>query len=148
MIANAVKAKEANRLFNTEKYGKLLARLAPKVIRAEAEYDRAIEAIEKLLRKSDGISPEEEQLLDLLSTLVEQYEAKHYAIEPSAPHEMLQHLLEARGMQPQDLAPLFGSSSKAASALSGALSISKNQAKELAQFFHVSVELFIPAQPH
>ena len=79
--------------FNKRKYGELLAEPVPTVIRTEEEYDQAIEQIEKLLKKRDRISAEEEHLLDLLSTLVEKYEDEHYPIKPVAPHEILRHLL-------------------------------------------------------
>src|SRR5262245_56921707 len=72
MIAKAEGGTRTRR-FNKRKYGELLAESIPTVIRTEEEYDRAIEQIEKLLKKGDRISAEEESLLDLLSTLVEKY---------------------------------------------------------------------------
>jgi HTH-type transcriptional regulator/antitoxin HigA len=131
------------RPFNKRKYGKLLADSIPTVVRTEAEYDRAIEQIEKLLKKGDRISAEEEHLLDLLSTLVEKYEDEHYPIESSAPHEILQHLMEARGLKQKDIVHLFGSSGRASEAINGLRPISKIQAKMLADFFHVSTDLFL-----
>ncbi len=53
------------------------------------------------------------------------------------------YLLERRGLQPSDLWPVLGSKSRVSEILSGKRSISKEQAKKLAQFFHVGVELFI-----
>jgi HTH-type transcriptional regulator/antitoxin HigA len=120
-----------------------LPELVPSVIRNEEEYDRAIEQIEKLLKKGDRISAEEAHLLDLLSTLVEKYEDEHYPIEPSAPHEMLQFLMEARDLKQKDIVNLFGSSGRASEAINGLRPISKIQAKALAEFFHVSTDLFL-----
>jgi HTH-type transcriptional regulator/antitoxin HigA len=91
------------------RYEESLAELVPSVICNEEEYDRAIEQIEKLLKKGDRISVEEEHLLDLLSTLVEKYEDEHYPIEPAAPHEILQHLMYARDLKQKDIVHLFGS---------------------------------------
>jgi HTH-type transcriptional regulator / antitoxin HigA len=144
MIAKAG-GRTLTRPFNKRKYGKLLADSIPVVIRAEAEYDRAIAGIEKLLKKGDRITAEEDRLLDLLSTLVEKYEEENYPIEPSAPHEVLQHLMEARGLKQKDLVPLFGSSGRASEAINGVRPISKIQAKTLAEFFHVSTDLFLAA---
>lgn len=131
------------RRFNKRKYGELLAESVPIVIRTESEYDRAIAEIERLLKKGDRISPEEDHLLDLLSTLVEKYEDERYPIEPSAPHEILQHLMEARGLKQKDIVHLFGSSGRASEAINGQRSISKLQARSLAEFFHVSTDLFL-----
>jgi len=142
MIAKAEGGARPRR-FNKQKYGKLLADSVPTVIRTEAEYDRAIAEIEKLLKKGDRISAEEERLLDLLSTLVEKYEEEHYPIGPSAPHEILQHLMEARGLKQKDIVHLFGSSGRASEAINGRRPISRIQAKTLAEFFHVSTDLFL-----
>jgi HTH-type transcriptional regulator/antitoxin HigA len=131
------------RRFNKRKYGELLAESVPTVIRNEEEYDRAIEQIEKLLRKGDRISAEEDHLLDLLSTLVEKYEDEHYPIEPSAPHEILQFLMEERDLKQKDIVHLFGSSGRASEAINGLRPISKIQAKALAEYFHVSTDLFL-----
>jgi HTH-type transcriptional regulator/antitoxin HigA len=142
MIAQA-EGSARNRSFNKRKYGKLLADSVPVVIRTEAEYDHAIAEIEKLLKKGDRISAEEDRLLDLLSTLVETYEDEHYPIEPSAPHEVLQHLMEARDLKQKDVVHLFGSSGRTSEAINGRRPISKIQAKDLAEFFHVSTDLFL-----
>jgi HTH-type transcriptional regulator/antitoxin HigA len=132
-----------HRRFNKRKYGELLAESVPTVIRNEEEYDRAIEQIEKLLKKGDRISAEEDHLLDLLSALVENYEDERYPIKPSAPHEILQHLMEARNLKQKDIVHLFGSSGRASEAINGLRPISKIQAKALAEFFHVSTDLFL-----
>ncbi len=142
MIAKA-EGGTRTRSFNKQKYAKLLADSVPTVIRTEAEYDRAIEQIEKLLKKGDHISAEEDHLLDLLSTLVEKYEDENYSIGPAAPYEILQHLMEARGLKQKDIAHLFGSSGRASEAINGLRPISKIQAKALAEFFHVSTDLFL-----
>ena len=143
MIANLEKSTKKSRTFNKQKYGKLLAATIPTVIRTEPEYDRAIPRIEALLKKGDRISAEEDRLLDLLSTLVKKYEDEHYEIGPAAPHEVLQHLMEARGLRQKDIVHLFGSSGRASEAINGIRPISKQQAKTLAGFFHVSTDLFL-----
>jgi len=142
MIAKAEGGIQTRR-FNKRKYGELLAESVPTVIRTEEEYDHGIEQIEKLLKKGDRISAEEEHLLDLLSTLVEKYEDEHYPIEPADPHEMLRHLMEARDLKQKDIVHLFGSSGRASEAINGLRPISKIQAKALAEFFHVSTDLFL-----
>ncbi len=48
------------------------------MIKTEAEYTSALEAIDNLLNCSEG--SKEEEKLEILSILVEAYEAKHYAI--------------------------------------------------------------------
>ncbi len=129
--------------FDPRQYGQLLAHVAPVVIRTEKEYDRVVAAINALLNKRKDITPEEDQVLDLLSLLVERYEEEHYDFPDAAPHEIVQHLMEARDITQKDLVPLFSSSGRASEAINGVRPISKSQAKALAQFFKVSAELFI-----
>lgn len=56
---------------------------------------------------------------------------------------MLKFLMEQRGLRQRDVAPLLGSSGVASEVINGKRAISKKQAKALAEFFHVSPELFI-----
>jgi antitoxin component HigA of HigAB toxin-antitoxin module len=56
-----------------------------KDVATEAEYDQTIAEINRLLRKGEAnLSPEEDCLLDLLSTLAENWEEAHNPI-PEAP---------------------------------------------------------------
>ena len=110
----------------------------------EKEYDDIVAAIDELLDKCQDLTPEEEERLDELSLLIEEYDDEHYNFAPPPPHEMLKHLMEARDLQPKDIVHLFGNSSgRASEAINGVRPFSKNQAKALAAFFNVSAELFI-----
>jgi antitoxin component HigA of HigAB toxin-antitoxin module len=52
-----------------------------KDVATEAEYDQTIAEINRLLRKGQAkLSPEEDRLLDLLSTLAENWEEVHHPI--------------------------------------------------------------------
>lgn len=56
---------------------------------------------------------------------------------------MLASLMETSGRKAHDLLPILGTRGRISEVLSGKRSISKAQAKKLATFFKVSVELFI-----
>jgi HTH-type transcriptional regulator / antitoxin HigA len=131
---------------NNKIYGSLLMQVLPAVITNEEELDRMTEEVNRLMTKGikqNGLSPEEERLLDLLTKLIEDYEDEHYPFEESSPNEILKFLMEQQDLKQADLLPIFGSSGIASEVVNGKRSISKNQAKKLAEFFHVSVELFI-----
>ena len=55
----------------------------------------------------------------------------------------LAFLLEQRGLEAHDLRPVLGSKSRISEILNGKRTISKAQAKKLAAFFHVPLDLFI-----
>lgn len=129
--------------FNPEKYGALLMMALPQVIESEEEYKRAEKIIDALLSKGENLSPEEEKLLDLVSDLLERYEDEHYPMPEVPPNEILKFLMEQKDLKQSDLLPIFGSSGITSEVVNGKRSISKAQAKKLAEYFKVSVELFI-----
>lgn len=126
------------------KYRRLLGRTMPGVIETEAENERMLAEIEKLLDKGEGnLTPEEGKLLALMVRLVEDYEQEHYPIKDASPHEVLQELMRARGLRKRDLIAIFGSSGYTSDVVNGKRGISKEHAKRLGEFFHVSPEAFI-----
>ena len=128
---------------NPTRYRKLLSQVMPVAIETEEENERMLAVVEKLMDKGEDISAEEEALLRLLVTLIQDFEEKYYHPRDATPLEVLHHLMEARGLKPRDLWELFGSKGIASEVLNGKRSISKAQARKLAEFFHVSTELFI-----
>lgn len=128
--------------FNKNAYASLLAEFLPKVITTEEENERSLEAVEKLMA-CKARTPEQDALLDLLVTLIEKFEDEHYQLHGSTPQSILQHLMEARGIKQEELVGVIGSRGVVSEVVNGKRSISKIAAKALAEFFHVSPELFI-----
>ncbi|WP_027401266.1 helix-turn-helix domain-containing protein [Aphanizomenon flos-aquae] len=123
-------------------YSQLLVEYQPKVITIEAEYDQALETVEKLMADQQR-TPEQTAILQLLVTLIEEFETKHYPIEPSSPHAILEHLMDARGIKQSDLVGIIGSKGVVFEVVNRKRAISKAQAKALGEFFNVSPALFI-----
>ena len=123
-------------------YSQLLVEYQPKVITTEAEYDQALETVEKLMADQQR-TPEQTAILQLLVTLIEEFETKHYPIEPSSPHAMLEHLMDARGIKQSDLVGIIGSKGVVSEVVNRKRAISKAQAKALGELFNVSPALFI-----
>ena len=130
-------------VINPQKYGKLLARVRPTVIRTEKENNRMLTLVEQLMTKGDSLTPEEGELLRLLGKLIADFEKEFYHLEDAAPHEVLRELMDARGLKQSDVGQLLGSKGRVSEVINGERAISKAQAKALAEFFHVSAELFI-----
>ena len=128
---------------NETAYGRLLARALPRVIKTEEENERMIAELENLDTRGRRLTPEEENLAELMTLLVRQFEESRYPLGRAEPLEALRVLMENRGLRQRDLIPVFGSSSVASDVVNGKRSISKSQAKKLAEFFHVPVTLFI-----
>lgn len=127
---------------NEARYAKLLVRTLPRPIRTEEENQRMTELLLKLDERDD-LSAEEEHLAEMLTILIEDFEAKRYPLPPVPPHEGLKALMAERGLRHRDVWPVLGNKGVASEILNGKRSISKTQAKKLAAFFHVPIELFI-----
>lgn len=131
-------------VIDEKKYGRLLTRALPVVIETEEEYERLLAQAGHLMeRDEENLSVEEEKLLALLVHLLNQYEDKRYPVTPANAHASLQHLMASRALTHKDVWSLFGSKGVASEVLNGKRAISKTQAKKLAEFFHVSPELFL-----
>lgn len=130
--------------FNERKYGRLLARSLPRIIKTEEENEQALGEVAGLMAKGNkNLTPEEDRLFELLVRLIEDFEAQAYPIAAAPPHRVLRHLMEARNLRQTDLLPVFGSRGIASEVVTGKRAISKAQAKKLATLLGVSVELFI-----
>jgi HTH-type transcriptional regulator / antitoxin HigA len=64
--------------FNQEKYQQLLLNYIPKVIKTEKENEKALKIVEELMHKKR--SPEEDELYQLLITLIEKFEQEYYQV--------------------------------------------------------------------
>ena len=107
-------------------------------IRNEFEYDAALDAIDRLMGASPGTSESDE--LEVLVTLVEAYEARHWTIEAPDPISALEHVMEARGLRQGDFAELIGSQPHASEVLN------RRRPLTLAMIRTLAAEWGIPAE--
>jgi HTH-type transcriptional regulator / antitoxin HigA len=128
--------------FDRNAYGSLLSQYQPKVIQSEAENEAAISLALELEHRAN-LTTEESALLDLLVTLIEQYEEEHYPIPESSPLNMLLHLMQSRECKQEELIGVIGSRGVVSEVVNGKRNISKSQARALADYFKVDVGLFI-----
>jgi HTH-type transcriptional regulator / antitoxin HigA len=115
-----------------------------KDIATEAEYDQTIAEINRLLRKGEvNLSPEEDHLLDLLSTLAENWEEAHHPIPEASGYRILKNYMQVRGLRQIDLKPILGSHGVTSEIVNGNRSITKEQVKRLGALFGVPPAVFI-----
>ena len=131
------------RTIDASRYKRLLSRTMPVIIETEEENERMLAVVEKLMDKGENLSPEEEKLLKLFAKLIEDFEKEYYNPREASPLEVLQHLMESREVKQTHLWEVFGSKGIASEVLNGKRGISKSHARALANYFHVSADLFI-----
>ncbi len=125
-------------------YQTLLQEFVPRPIGSERAHQRTLKQIDGLIRK-DKRSRAEDDLLELLATLVEQYEVRQgYTVPELSPRDRLAGLIEARQLTQTELAR---ESQVPRTTLNEILAdrrgISKANAVRLANFFGVPTEEFI-----
>jgi HTH-type transcriptional regulator/antitoxin HigA len=127
---------------NNAVYAKLLVKVLPRPIREDREHERLTQMLLRLDERDD-LSPEEEALAEVLTLLIEDYEEKRYPMPRVSPNESLTALMDDRGLKHKDIWPVLGNKGAATEILNGRRSISKAQAKRLADFFQVPIDLFV-----
>ena len=75
-------------------------------IKTRKDYEQALKEVKKLMTAKAG-TPEGDRL-DVLVTLIEAYEAKHFALDLPDPVEAIKFVMEQRHLTVKDLAPMIG----------------------------------------
>jgi HTH-type transcriptional regulator / antitoxin HigA len=123
-------------------YNELLIKFQPKIIETEEEYSQTHRVLLELMMRRDR-SREETALLKLLIALVKEFDEKQEQLEPASPCEVLAYLMEENQIKQADLVGKIGSKGVVSEIVNGKRSISKTQAKTLAEIFRVSPAVFI-----
>lgn len=79
-------------------------------IKTDADYRAALNDIENLMMAEPGTV--EGEKLDILVTLVEAYEAKHFPMDLPDPVEAIKFEMERKGLTVKDLEPMIGKSNR------------------------------------
>lgn len=118
---------------------------SPHVLRTAAEFDAAVAEIDRLLDLDPQPSTDAYDRLELLSVLVEDYEARHHPIDSSdlTPQDVVDFMLEQRGMSRADLAPLMGGRSRVSDFFNGRRALSKGQIEALREHLGIPADLLI-----
>ena len=132
-------------LISPEKYSEVIVEyaIAPRMIDSPREYQRSKQALERLLFPERKLSREEDSIAKLLLHLVDHYEHPTTPPPASTPRQALRHLMDQRQLKQADLAPVFGTVSIVSEVLSGKRQINAKQARKLADYFHLSTDLFV-----
>jgi HTH-type transcriptional regulator/antitoxin HigA len=127
----------------TQDYRELLSSVAPRPIHSEAENERALALLEELAGKP-MVSQAEQQLIELLCVLIEDFEGRRYQPKRRAkPAEVLRELMAANGLKQKDLVNVFGSPSIVSEVLHERRGLTVEHIRKLARRFNVSPAVFI-----
>jgi HTH-type transcriptional regulator / antitoxin HigA len=110
-------------------------------IKTEADYERALEEIERLWGAAAN-TPKGDKL-DILLTLVEAYEQAHYPIDPPDPVEAIKFRMEQMGLTRKDLELYLGKRGRVAEVLNRQRKLSLNMIRRLHTHLHIPLESLI-----
>ncbi|MCK3655982.1 transcriptional regulator [Pasteurellaceae bacterium Macca] len=113
-----------------------------KPIRTEQDYQNALKAIEPLFDK-EVLPPEEEDFFEVMLTLIENYEAKHYPIDLPDPIEAIKFRMEQQGIEIKDLDGIIGKPNRVYEILNKTRPLSLNMIRQLHSKLGIGAEILI-----
>lgn len=113
-------------------------------IRSEADYHAALIEIEHLWDAEPG-TPEGDQA-EILSILIEAYEAKHHPIPAPDPIAAILFMMEQKGLTRRDLEPAIGSRSRVSEVLSRKRPLTLPMVRALSNLLQIPADVLV--QPY
>lgn len=114
-------------------------------IRTEQDHRVAVARIEKLISAAPG-SPEGD-VLDVLATLVDAYEAKHRVIDAPEPVAAIQFRMDQQHLSRKDLEPMIGSRARVSEVLTGKRPLTLEMVRRVKGGLGISADLLITSAP-
>jgi HTH-type transcriptional regulator / antitoxin HigA len=112
-----------------------------KPIKTKQQYNQYLLLIDGLIDCPEN-SPEEE-MLELISILVESYESQHFTIEAPDPIDAIKIRMAEIGLKRKDLAIYFGSSSRVSEVLNRKRDLTFEMARKLQKGLGISAEVLL-----
>jgi len=110
-------------------------------IKSEPDYDAALARAAALMDAEEGTREADE--LDVLATLIEAYEDKHYPMDPPDPIEAIKFRMEQQGLSRKDLEPMIGTRTRVAEVLNRKRNLSIGMIRKLHAKLGIPAEVLI-----
>lgn len=112
-----------------------------RILKTENDYEQAaLRLMEVFHAEEDTL---EHQEMELLSLLIEDYDARNFKIKEIDPLKIIQFKMKDLGIKAKDLEPIIGSKGHVSSVLSGKREITLKMAQKLIDFFKLPPEVFL-----
>ena len=109
-----------------------------KPIRTEQDYEFALKRVESLMDAEVGTEDFDE--LEVLTTLIENYEAKHYVIDVPDPIEAIKFRMEQEGLRQKDLVKIFGNKVRVSEVLNKKRRLTLDMIRNINHDLHIPLE--------
>ena len=126
-----------------EAYFALVHRFPLRTIESDGELERARTVLNELLDR-DSLGRDQEDYLDVLGGLIDQYERSRHPLPSVSDLDMLRHFLDARGVTCTEAARGAGIAvSTLSSILAGKRKMNRTHIESLARYFRVKPAVFL-----
>jgi len=112
-----------------------------KPITSESDYDAALAEVAELMDAKPGTRKGDR--LDVLVTLLEAYEEKHWHVDPPDPIDAIKRRMEQRGLTRRDMEKLLGSRSRVSEILNRKRPLTLAMIRRLHQHLGIPAESLI-----
>ena len=112
-------------------------------IRSDDDLRAAFKQLELVFQAKEG-TPEADEM-EVLVTLIEAYESKHFSMGPADPVEAIKFRMEQQGLTPKDLEIYIGPSGRVSEVLSRKRRLSLQMVKRLHDGLHIPYESLLSA---
>ena len=111
-------------------------------LRSEADYDAALEDVGRLMETSIPGTAEDDRL-EVLVLLVQDYEAKHHPIPPPSALDAIAFRLEQQGLTRKALEGVIGSRARVSEVLGGKRRLTLEMIRRLHERFGIPAEALL-----
>ncbi|MEZ7765867.1 transcriptional regulator [Haemophilus parahaemolyticus] len=113
-----------------------------KPIRNEQDYQAALKIVEPFFDK-ETFSSDEADFFDVMLTLIENYEAKHYPVDLPDPIEAIKFRMEQEGLAIKDLDTIIGKPNRVYEVFSRTRPLTLNMIRKIHQHMGISADVLI-----
>lgn len=114
-----------------------------KPIKTEQEYEAALQAVSPMFENEPAINSPEGDFFEVMCLLIDEYEKKHYPIEPPDPIEAIKFRMEQQGLTIKDLEPAIGPANRVYEIFNGKRNLTLPMIRRLHQQFKIPLESLI-----
>ena len=115
-----------------------------KPIKTKADHRAALKEVERLMAAGKGTS--EGERLDVLVTLIEAFERKHFPMDLPDPIESIRFSMEQKGLTAKDLVPMIGQINRVYEVLNGKRPLTLQMIRRLHRDLGIPAESLIREQ--
>ncbi|MGY4675270.1 helix-turn-helix domain-containing protein [Ursidibacter arcticus] len=116
-----------------------------KPIRTEQDYKQALKAIEPYFDKEEELTGDELDYFEVMITLIENYESKHYHVDLPDPIQAIKFRMEQEELTIKDLEPIIGKTNRVYEILNKKRPLSLNMIRNIHKNLGIGADVLIQA---